>query len=218
MQSGAELTLLPRLPGTRLLASRTTRRSASTWRRASGPAPSTCSTMRCARSPPSESRPSGSVDTTASSTTSRISPYRNEPTGRRSSTGFAVVQSRHGAEFTMATLVVIGSQITGTPLRARAVGFRHGAPGSVAEHLPVFGVAPSFSQSTNSLVLDRAALDRPCPNADPALSRLNERRQPAYPSSPCWVVSSPSRSSEAVTRKPTSLSTSTRMPNVTPAA
>jgi Arabinose-binding domain of AraC transcription regulator, N-term len=40
----------------------------------------------------------------------------------------ADVQCRHSAEFTLAALVVVGGQITGLPLRARGVEFRHAAP------------------------------------------------------------------------------------------
>lgn len=99
--------------------------------------------------------------------------------------GFRVaglVQSRHAAEFTLASLLVIGGQIAGTgPLRARAVELRHPAPAlaTLGELVRVFGVEPTFSCSVNALELDRATLDRPAPAADPALWRVIERHAEA---------------------------------------
>jgi AraC-like DNA-binding protein len=84
-------------------------------------------------------------------------------------------QSRHSAEFTIASLVVIGAQITEQPLVARGVEFRHGRPASVEEHRRIFGVEPRFARPVNALELERAALDRPVPRADPRLWRVIER-------------------------------------------
>lgn len=89
------------------------------------------------------------------------------------------VQGRQSAEFTLASVVVIGAQITGKPLRPRAVDFRHGLSPELAEHRRVFGVEPRFAQRVNALELDRAILDLSAPHADARLSRLIERHADA---------------------------------------
>lgn len=88
-------------------------------------------------------------------------------------------QSRHSAEFTVASLVVMGGQIAERPLEVHGVEFRHPRPPSVAEHRRVFGREPLFGQTVNALELDRAALDRPLPRADARLWRVIERHAEA---------------------------------------
>ncbi|HEX2873704.1 MAG TPA: AraC family transcriptional regulator [Polyangiaceae bacterium] len=90
-----------------------------------------------------------------------------------------VRQSRHAAEFTLASLLVVGGQISGAPLLAKRVAFRHEAPGSTAEHLRVFGVAPNFSAPVNALTFSLELLERPIPAADPLLWRVIERHAEA---------------------------------------
>ena len=94
----------------------------------------------------------------------------------------AAVQCRHSAEFTLAAIVVLANQLTGTSVRPAAVDFRHGKPASEAalvEHARVFGVLPRFAQRVNALELDRRVLERSLPSADPALSRVIERHAEA---------------------------------------
>jgi AraC-like DNA-binding protein len=91
----------------------------------------------------------------------------------------ADVQCRHSAEFTLASIVVVGGQITGQPLRARAVEFRHAAPRTTREHARVFGAVPSFDARMNAIELDPAALARPVPAADPMLLKVIERHADA---------------------------------------
>ena len=83
-------------------------------------------------------------------------------------------QSRHAAEFTLAAIVVAGSQMTEAPLRPAKVAFRHAAPDDRAlrEHERLFGVKPAFDQPVNALELDRETLARALPRADPILSRV----------------------------------------------
>ncbi len=93
-----------------------------------------------------------------------------------------VVQHRHSAEFTMATLVTIGSQIAGDLVRPHAVGFRHARPASpdaIAEMKRLFGVEPQFLQPVNFVELHAAFVERANPKADPALSRVIERHAEA---------------------------------------
>jgi len=84
---------------------------------------------------------------------------------------------RHASEFTIASLITIGSQIAQAPIRAHAVAFHHGRPSEavVAEHRRFFGLEPRFAESMNAIVFDVATLERPVPAADPALSRIVER-------------------------------------------
>jgi AraC-like DNA-binding protein len=89
--------------------------------------------------------------------------------------GSGLTQSRHAAEFTLAAVVVGGGQMSGAPLRPRAVCFRHPAPSATAEHARVFGAEPRFAMEVNALELDAAAVARPCPGADPVLSQVMER-------------------------------------------
>lgn len=91
------------------------------------------------------------------------------------------VQSRHAAEFTLASLVVVGAQIAGEPVPAHAVEFHHAEPGAaaLAELVRVLGVVPRFSRPVNAIELERALLDRPTPQADPALSRVLVRHAEA---------------------------------------
>jgi AraC-like DNA-binding protein len=87
--------------------------------------------------------------------------------------------SRHASEFTLAALVVVGAQITGAPFRPLAVDFIHHRPSSIAEHDRIFGVEPRFGCRVNAIDLDRSLVDRSCPAADPALSRVIERHAEA---------------------------------------
>jgi AraC-like DNA-binding protein len=85
-----------------------------------------------------------------------------------------IAQSRHAAEFTLAAIVVVGSQMAGQPMLPRAVQFRHEPPelAARAEHLRLFGVTPTFGLPVNALTFDSALLDQPVPSADAALSRV----------------------------------------------
>jgi AraC-like DNA-binding protein len=89
------------------------------------------------------------------------------------------VQSRHSAEFTMAAVLVVSAQLLGQPVYARVVEFRHAAPSATGEHVRVFGVRPRFGAAVNALEIDSALVDRPIPDADPALSRVIERHAEA---------------------------------------
>ncbi|MET0284988.1 MAG: AraC family transcriptional regulator [Polyangiales bacterium] len=86
-----------------------------------------------------------------------------------------LVQSRHGAEFTLATHILIGSQITATQLRPLAVEFRHARPASIDEHVRVFGVEPRFLERVNALEWPPNAMELAIPQADSALSSVLER-------------------------------------------
>jgi AraC-like DNA-binding protein len=93
-----------------------------------------------------------------------------------------IVQDRHAAEFTLCSLVTIGSQLADVPLRPRAVGFRHpksAGPEAHAELTRLFGVEPQFLQPVNYVELDNAVVERENPKADPSLSRLVERHAEA---------------------------------------
>ncbi len=68
---------------------------------------------------------------------------------------------RQIAEFSAASVVVLGRRITGRAWTPRRVEFRHPRPPRASEHLRVFGVEPAFGQHETAVVLDRALLDLP---------------------------------------------------------
>jgi AraC-like DNA-binding protein len=90
-------------------------------------------------------------------------------------------QSRHAAEFTLASIVVVGAALVGQPLEPTRVEFAHAPPSAAVldEHRRIFARPPSFAQPVNALELDTALLARPIPHADPALSRVLERHAEA---------------------------------------
>ncbi len=91
-------------------------------------------------------------------------------------------QSRHAAEFTVASIIIIGGQMLGQRLHARAAELTSPAPASpaiAAEHARVLGVAPRWGQRVNALELPRATLEQPLAAADPALSSVIERHAEA---------------------------------------
>ena len=79
---------------------------------------------------------------------------------------------RQAAEFTLASLVVVASQIGGRPVQPLAVEFAHAQPGPAEDYAVVFGVLPRFDAPVSCLVLATDVLDRPVPAADPGLSRI----------------------------------------------
>ncbi len=76
---------------------------------------------------------------------------------------------RQAAEFTLASLVVVASQIGGQPLKALAVEFAQAAPGPDDDYQQVFGVMLRFDAPVSCLMLAAELLDRPVPTVDPAL-------------------------------------------------
>lgn len=76
------------------------------------------------------------------------------------------------AEFTLASLVVVASQLCGAPVQALSVDFVHAALDKVDAYQAVFGVAPRFKCPVSCLVLASELLDRPVSAADPGLSRI----------------------------------------------
>ena len=76
---------------------------------------------------------------------------------------------RQIAEFSAASVLVLGRSTTGRELRAVAVRFRHPAPASVSEHVRIFGVAPTFDAGETEVELDGAVLDYPILDAQPGV-------------------------------------------------
>lgn len=75
--------------------------------------------------------------------------------------GLPVECPRHIAEFSAASVVVLGRMLTGGPLTPRAVRLHHAAPPRRREHTRIFGVAPTFEEPETALVLDAATLALP---------------------------------------------------------
>lgn len=90
-------------------------------------------------------------------------------------TGSTHVQHPASADFTIASLVVVGRQITRSSPRVHAVGFQHVRPASVVPWREFFGVEPRFELPKNLLVLEREWLERPLPDVDVGLGGVLER-------------------------------------------
>jgi len=95
--------------------------------------------------------------------------------------GSRATQSRHAAEFTIASVFLVGGQLVKADLRPLAVEFQHGRPSprAVDAHVSLFGREPLFAQNLNALVLDAEVLDRPNVQADAALSCVIEHHAEA---------------------------------------
>lgn len=76
---------------------------------------------------------------------------------------------RHVAEFSAASVLVLGRLVTRTPLRALAVRFRHPAPPAIAEHARIFQVAPTFGAPETEVHLPRACANLVIPDAQPGV-------------------------------------------------
>jgi AraC-like DNA-binding protein len=76
---------------------------------------------------------------------------------------------RQIAEFSAASVLVLGRATTARELRATAVRFRHAAPPRLSEHLRVFGVTPEFDAKETEVELERSVMDLPIPDAQARL-------------------------------------------------
>lgn len=76
------------------------------------------------------------------------------------------------AEFTLASLVVVASQLSGEPVQALEVEFRHAPLDEAGTYRAVFGVTPQFNAPVSCVALASELLDRPVPAADQGLSRI----------------------------------------------
>lgn len=82
---------------------------------------------------------------------------------------------RQIAEFSAASVLVLGRATTGTDMRASAVRFRHPAPPRISEHLRIFGVKPTFGEPETEVELDASVLERPILEAQPGLLTYLDR-------------------------------------------
>lgn len=90
--------------------------------------------------------------------------FRGEPAG----------PSRQAAEFTLACAVLMTAALLGRDWRPRAVRFTHAPPADPTWHEAVLGVV-RFDADANEMVFDRADLDAPLVEADPALASVLDR-------------------------------------------
>jgi len=79
---------------------------------------------------------------------------------------------RHASEFTLASLLIVGEQMTGQLLKPLAVTFPHSKPEQTTEHLRIFGVTPVYGATLSSITLPYSVLAYPIINADAGLSRI----------------------------------------------
>jgi AraC-like DNA-binding protein len=79
---------------------------------------------------------------------------------------------RHGNDFAVALLYLLGRQFTREAWTPRAVWFAHDAPAETGELASLFGTnAIRFGEESNGLLVRREVLDAPLTAADPALLR-----------------------------------------------
>jgi len=83
--------------------------------------------------------------------------------------GVALVCPRQIAEFSVASVVVLGRRVTGRSLVPHRVTFQHAAPARLHEHARIFGVTPSFSQPESSLSFALDVLDLPVQSPEPGV-------------------------------------------------
>lgn len=82
---------------------------------------------------------------------------------------------RQPAEFFAAVWVLIARQATGTQVVPRNVRLSHPRPGSIDEHVRLFGVEPEFDRDERSACFEASDLDRPLLKADSALQAVLDR-------------------------------------------
>jgi len=80
--------------------------------------------------------------------------------------------SRHASEFTLASLVMIGGQISGRPLVPIAVELPHERGADLGVYVEIFGIRPRFESPVGAIELARDDAERACPAADPLLSEV----------------------------------------------
>jgi AraC-like DNA-binding protein len=75
-------------------------------------------------------------------------------------------------ENAIANLIVIGRELTGTPLIPIEVHFRHSEPSYSSEYTRLFRTKVRFEAELDGVILPVEALDLPLPNADPQLCSI----------------------------------------------
>lgn len=80
--------------------------------------------------------------------------------------------SRHFTEFVLGAWLLRLRRVTGAPIRCRAIRLRHRGGAAAADYERLYGAQPSFGADENALVLDRAVLELPLLEADPALRSM----------------------------------------------
>jgi AraC-like DNA-binding protein len=82
----------------------------------------------------------------------------------------------HGqiAEMYAHDCIVMGARLTGAPIDARWIEFRHAPHAKLEAYREIFGVAPRFEAAANRWAIPLEALLRPLPRAQPAFARRME--------------------------------------------
>jgi len=75
--------------------------------------------------------------------------------------GLPFTPPRHVAEFSAASLVLLGRLVTGQHWTPTRVAFEHAAPRRITEHVRVFGITPEFSAPETVVVVPRSVLHLP---------------------------------------------------------
>ena len=88
---------------------------------------------------------------------------------RQSLVGVAVEDVRQQSEYSMTVALNTLRLMAGSRWSPREVQFGHRAPAHTAEHVRIFGAPLSFGCETNTLIIERAFIDRHVPAADERL-------------------------------------------------
>lgn len=80
---------------------------------------------------------------------------------------------RQDSEFSITAIIIMLREATGMEIKAKQVRFEHSGSAGAKLYKEVFGVAPKFQQSINSIMFSRSVLAIPIVDADPRLYRLS---------------------------------------------
>lgn len=83
--------------------------------------------------------------------------------------GLPVECPRHVAEFSAGIVLVLGRNLTGTPMVPIEVRFKHAAPPRIREQVRFFAVTPTFGAPETAVILDAGVLSLPILNAQPSV-------------------------------------------------
>ncbi|WP_245000456.1 AraC family transcriptional regulator [Marinobacter daepoensis] len=83
--------------------------------------------------------------------------------------------SPHQIEAVLSAVVSLSDWIGGSAVRPSRVQFSHGRLGGIAGYREVFGCPVDFEQAFSGLLVANELLDKPLPQANPALARVHER-------------------------------------------
>ena len=95
--------------------------------------------------------------------------------------GDSPLDSRQGIELALGALFRMGSALLGPGLNPISIHFTHAAPADTQVHRRIFRCPVYFGAEFNGIVCHVRELDRPNPDADPAMARYAEQLMQSLP-------------------------------------